>query len=405
MATRNRAKEPHAKDPRKLPSGRWQARVTYYDPETGKRLETSKTFDTERTAKKWGREQEMSYREDPNRKPPSEERLGPFLKGWLNDVSAGQVRDTTLVAYRRYVKPILNDPIANKSLKTLTALDFQGIYAQMTRAGKAAGTVRHTHTVVRHALSDAVEWGMIPFNPADRAKPPKKTTVSVETAPTPDEAKQLLVGADTHRLKALWYLLALTGCRRGEALGLRWADIDEDQQIIYIRRTLTSDGGLRSMHEPKTSQGRRTLAVTPYLLELLREHQHQQKLERIAKGSAWKNSDGYVFVTREGGMLWPNDVWATFKRLLKRSKLRTDIRIHDLRHAMASFWLAHGVPIKVVSERLGHANISITLQIYGHLLPNMQSDAATDMEVRFLGERSSGKKSISTSSPRDPREL
>ncbi|WP_243239904.1 tyrosine-type recombinase/integrase [Sulfobacillus harzensis] len=120
-------------------------------------------------------------------------------------------------------------------------------------------------------------------------------------------------------------------------------------------------------------------------MELLREHRHQQELERMAKGSVWRNADDYVFVTRNGGMLWPNDVWATFKRLLKRAGLRSDIRIHDLRHAMASFWLAHGVPVKVVSERLGHANISITLQIYGHLLPNMQEQAAADMEAMFLG--------------------
>ncbi|HBQ95869.1 MAG TPA: site-specific integrase, partial [Sulfobacillus sp.] len=196
--------------------------------------------------------------------------------------------------------------------------------------------------------------------------------------------KILLAVADTHRLKALWYTLALSGCRRGEALGLQWTDIDEDKKLIYIRRALTSDGSLRSIHEPKTAQGRRTLAVTPYLLELLSQHRHQQKLERLAKGVLWKNSEGYVFVTRDGGVLWPNDVWATFKRLLKKAGLRQDIRIHDLRHAMASFWLANGVPIKVVSERLGHANIAITLQIYGHLLPNMQSEAATEMEALLL---------------------
>ena len=383
MATRNRMKEPHAQDPRKLKSGRWQSRVTYYDSDTGKRRETSQTFSTEREAKKWGREQEMQYRDDPNRKPPSEQTLGGFLNGWLNDVASGRVRDTTLIAYRRYAKPVLNSPVAQKRLKSLTALDFQAIYTDMTQAGKAAGTVRHTHGVVRSALTDAVEWGMIPFNPVERAKPPKKTTVAAETAPTPDESKMLLSVADGHRLKALWYFLALSGCRRGEALALKWADIDEDKKLIYIRRTLASDGSFRSIHEPKTSQGRRPLSATPYLLELFRAHRHQQKLERLAVGSEWAHSE-YVFVNRRGGLLWPNTVWATFKRLLKQASLRNDIRIHDLRHAMASFWLSNGVPVKVVSERLGHANIAITLQIYGHLLPNMQADAAADMESLFL---------------------
>jgi integrase len=358
-----------------------------YDPDTGKRHELTQTFDTKKEAKNWAEKEAAQYRDDPNRKPPSEETLSEYLTRWLNDVAAGRVRNTTLIAYRRYVKPVMTRPIAEKPLKSLTALDFQGIYTEMTKVGKAAGTVRHTHTVVRNALSDAVEWGMIPFNPVDRAKPPKKTTAPVETMPTPDEARALLEVGDSHRLKALWYTLALSGCRRGEALGLQWTDIDEDKKLIYIRRALTSDGSLRSIHEPKTAQGRRTLAGTPYLLELLSQHRHQQKLERLAKGAMWKNSAGYVFVTRSGGLLWPNDVWAMFKRLLKKANLRKDIRVHDLRHAMASFWLANGVPVKVVSERLGHANIGITLQIYGHLLPNMQEQAAADMEEAFLGKR------------------
>ncbi|MCL5972468.1 MAG: site-specific integrase [Firmicutes bacterium] len=303
-----------------------------YDPDTGKRHELTQTFDTKKEAKNWAEKEAAQYRDDPNRKPPSEETLSEYLTRWLNDVAAGRVRDTTLIAYRRYVKPVMTRPIAEKPLKSLTALDFQGIYTEMTKVGKAAGTVRHTHTVVRNALSDAVEWGMIPFNPVDRAKPPKKTTAPVETMPTPDEARALLEVADSHRLKALWYTLALSGCRRGEALGLQWTDIDEDKKLIYIRRALTSDGSLRSIHEPKTAQGRRTLAGTPYLLELLSQHRHQQKLERLAKGAMWKNSAGYVFVTRSGGLLWPNDVWAMFKRLLKKANLRKDIRVHDLRH-------------------------------------------------------------------------
>ncbi len=254
-------------------------RVVIYDAETGKRREMTQTFETKKEAKNWAEVEAAKYREDPNRKPPSEETLGEYLNRWLNDVAAGRIRDTTLIAYRRYVKPVTRRAIAQKPLKSLTALDLQGVYTEMTKAGKAAMTVRHTHTVVRDALSDAVEWGMIPFNPADRAKPPKKTTAPVETAPTPDEARSLLEEADSHRLKALWYLLALSGCRRGEALGLRWSDIDESKRIIYIQRSLTSDGSLRSIHEPKTAQGRRPLAVTPYLLELLNQHQHQQKLE------------------------------------------------------------------------------------------------------------------------------
>lgn len=198
-----RLKDSYAVEPRKLPSGHWKGRVVIYDVDTGKRREMTKTFDTKKDAKNWAEKEAAQYRDDPNRKPPSEETLGEYLNRWLNDVAAGRIRDTTLIAYRRYVKPVTTRAIAQKPLKSLTALDLQGVYTEMTKAGKAAMTVRHTLTVVRDALSDAVEWGMIPFNPADRAKPPKKTTAPVETAPTPDEARALLEEADSHRLKAL----------------------------------------------------------------------------------------------------------------------------------------------------------------------------------------------------------
>ncbi len=378
-----RLKEPHAQDPRKLGSGKWQARVTYYDADTGKRREISQSFATEREAKKWGREQEIAYRDDPHRKPPSDETLGDYLTRWLDDVAAGQVQDTTLVAYRRYAKPIMMSAVALKALKALTPMDFQVIYTQMTQAGKAPVTVRHTHTIVHSALDDAVEWGLIPTNPTLHAKPPRKGPQATITPPTPAESKMLLGAAEQDRLKALWWFIALTGCRRGEALGLQWDDIDEQHRLVHIRRTLASDGALRSIHEPKTSAGRRMIAVTPYLLEILHAHHGQQRLERVAMGSDW-NTTPYVFVNQKGGLLWPNNVWLRFKRLLRRAGVVETIRIHDLRHAMATFWLANGVPVKVVSERLGHANISITLQIYGHLLPNMQADAADEMEALFL---------------------
>ena len=197
----NRAKEPHAKDPRKLTSGRWQARVTFYDAETGKRCETSHTFATEREAKKWGREQEAEYRTDPNRKPPSEETFATFCDRWLEGVAAARTRDTTVKAYRRYAKPLIA-AFGHKALKALTPGDFQAVYAQMLKGGKATSTIHHTHVVGRSALDEAVSWGLIPFNPADRAKPPRVVSPEI-VPPSADETQRLLETAASDRLKAL----------------------------------------------------------------------------------------------------------------------------------------------------------------------------------------------------------
>lgn len=128
----NRVKGPYAVEPRRLPSGRWKGLVVRYDLETGKRHELTQTFDTKKEAKNWAETEAARYRDDPNRRPPSEETVGEYLNRWLNDVAAGQVRDTTLIAYRRYVKPIMGSPAAQKPIRSVTALDFQGIYTDMT---------------------------------------------------------------------------------------------------------------------------------------------------------------------------------------------------------------------------------------------------------------------------------
>ena len=377
---RNREKEPHAQDPRKLTSGRWQARVTYYDPDTGQRHEIGRTFDTEREAKKWGREQEMAYREDPNRKPPSEEAFAEFFEKWLEGVAASRVRDTTTKAYRRYAKPVIR-ALGRKPLKALTPADFQSVYADMLKEGKATSTVHHTHVVAHSSLDEAVNWGLIPFNPVDRVKPPRVTSPEI-VPPRADEARALLDAAKHHRLKALWWFIAITGCRKGEAVALKWSDIDWDGKVVWIRRTAAEEGGLLTVHDTKTVKGRRAVALSAYLLDILQEHQELQDLERELNGPDW-NSGELVFPSRRGTMLWPTNVATIFRKLRREVGCRDDIKIHGLRHAMATDWLVAGVPIKVVSERLGHANIAITLQIYGHLLSNMQADAAEKMDGRL----------------------
>ena len=376
-------KDPYAVEPRKLPSGRWKGRVVRYDPDTGKRHEMTQTFDTKREAKHWAETEAAKYREDPNRKPPSEETFASFFKKWLEGTAVGRVRDTTFLTYQRYAAHCLT-AFGNKPLKTLTPADFQALYAQMLAAGKATSTVHHTHVVAHSALDEAVNWGLIPYNPTDRVKPPRVTSPEI-VPPTKEEALRLLEVAENDRLKALWWFVALTGCRRGEVVALKWTDIDWDQRTIWIQRTAAEFNNLLTVHDTKTAKGRRTIALSSYLLNILDAHRERQRVEREFFGKEW-NREGWVFPSERGTMFWPTNVSAHYRRLRTRASVST-VRLHDLRHAMATAWIAAGVPIKVVSERLGHASISITLQIYGHVLPNMQRDAVDQMDALFVGER------------------
>lgn len=357
---------------------RWQGIIKYPDPDQpGQWRQRSKTFARRSEAQKWVDDALNTHRKNPQYRSPSVEAFGSYLNRWLDEVVAGKVRDTTLIAYRRYAKPLIAI-LGKRRLDTLTPLDIQGVYSDMAKKGKAAVTIRHTHTIARSALADAVEWGLIPTSPADRVKPPR-TVHQERVTMTLEQAQKLLEGAENDRLRALWWFLAMTGCRRGEALALKWDDIDWNRKVVVIQRTLATEGSFRTFHEPKTAKGRRTVALSDHTIEVLKLHYEGQRAERLERGSTWKD-EGYVFTNRYGGLLWPNDVWRTFKRLVERTGLPKAIRMHDLRHAMATAWLANGIPVKVVSERLGHGDISVTLQIYGHVLPNMQAEAAEAMD-------------------------
>jgi integrase len=272
--------------------------------------------------------------------------------------------------------------LGDRPIKTLTPLDIQNVYTQLLDEGKAPATVRHVRVIIHGAFQDAVTWDLVSKDPARGTKAPKPSR-PVLKIPTVEEARTFLQTAESHRLYALWAFLAMTGCRRGEALALQWSDIDWDRRVVTIQRTQSGWGTKRVANPPKTPSGRRVVALSDYVLEVLGKHREEQNIEQGAAGSEW-NDGGWVFTTRHGTWLAGGHVYDSFKRLSEQAGLPGTVRPHDLRHAMASYWLAKGIPVKVVSERLGHANIAITLEIYGHLLPNMQADAAEKMDALFF---------------------
>ncbi len=378
----HRVKEPYAIEPRKLPSGRWKGRVVRYDLESGKRHELTQTFETKKEAKNWAETEAANYRNDPNRKPPTEETVTEFLDQWFPQMlSQRSLRPTSIARYRADMDHIKR-LVGSKPLKDLTPMDIQAVYAKLLEEGLSPNTVRHVRVILHGALGDAVTWDVLAKDPLRGTKPPKSVRREFQL-PSPEDARALLQVAQPDRLYALWVFLALTGCRRGEALALKWDDIDWERKSVTIQRTQSGWGANRSVHPPKTASGRRVVALSDYLIAILLRHREQQNVERGAAGVEW-HENGWVFTTRRGTWFAGGHIYDYFKRLVEQAGLPDSLRPHDLRHAMASYWLAEGVPIKVVSERLGHSNISITLDIYGHLLPHMQAEAADKMDAFLL---------------------
>jgi len=241
--------------------------------------------------------------------------------------------------------------------------------------------VRHIHALLHRALTDAVRWGKLQRNPADAADPPRISRIGANEMKS-WSAKQLqifLSKTKSDRLNPLWHTLATTGMRRGEALGLRWNDVDLEGAngtgpVLLVRQALVSAGYKVSFTEPKTKRGRRTIALdagTVMVLKAWRDIQH-------AEAQHWKKlwiETGLVF-TRENGTAWhPDRVSKLFEDAVSASGLPR-IRLHDLRHTHATIALGASIHPKVVSDRLGHNTVAFTLDVYSHCIPALAQDAA-----------------------------
>lgn len=241
----------------------------------------------------------------------------------------------------------------------------------MLDEGKSARTVRLTHTILKNALQQAVKWNKINRNPCDVVELPRQERKEMRCL-TPDQAAAFMEAAIYSPWKAFFSLMLASGMRPGEALGLKWSDVDFDKKRVIVSRSLTrKKGGGWELQEPKTNRSRRTIPLPPTVMEDLREHRRLQKVVKI---------NGFVFAADNGEPMNDKNIFRRhFKPLLKEANL-PDIRLYDLRHTCATLLLAAGENPKVVSERLGHASITLTLDTYSHVLPDMQQAAAEKLE-------------------------
>jgi integrase/predicted RNA-binding Zn-ribbon protein involved in translation (DUF1610 family) len=313
---------------------------------------------------------------------PSRLSLREFLcKVWLPAIESG-VRETTLCGYRMLVEQHLVPQLGAVQLQSLNAAQINAHYAKLLASGRVHGsgglspnTVHHVHAVLHRALRDAVKWSYLQTNVAACADPPRASAQHRELAFWSEEQLHaFLDSVAEQRLYPLWRFLAMTGCRRGEALGLIWPDLDIENGRVAIRRALVPINGKLRETEPKTKRGRRLIALDAETVAVLRQQAASQLAEQQALGDGWLDS-GRVFTAENGAQLHPERISALFRRLVAAAAL-PPIPLHGLRHTYASLALAKGVNAAIVSRRLGHATVAFTLDIYSHVLPQVDAEAA-----------------------------
>jgi len=313
---------------------------------------------------------------------PSRSTLAEYLERWLESVKV-KVAGKTFERYDDIVRRHLIPGIGSVKLCQLQPLQIQQYYSNELLKGRADGsgglsaqTVLHHHRVLRSALGRAVKWQLLVRNPAEAVEPPKPQRKEMR-ALNEAETAWLLHAAMGTRLYVPLALAVTTGMRRGEFLPLQWSDLDLGNRVAFLRRSVEQTKQGVRFKSPKSKKGR-TIALLPLAVEILKEHRrHQLNLRRVL-GDAYHDLD--LICSCEDGSIWAPDAFSSsFVGFARRAGLK-GVRLHDMRHTHATQLLRQGVHPKVVSERLGHSNIGITLDIYSHVLPGMQEDAAQKLE-------------------------
>ncbi len=347
---------------------------------------------------------------------------GYLVNEWLPAVK-GSLRPSTYSSYRLHVECYLVPRIGTIRLRHLKASDIDACYQELledgrrrrpkvkdadgqevpdvpTKLGLSPMTVHHTHTVLHKALALAVKRKYIATNPDDASEPPKVKGADKHEMKTwsGDQVRAFLEATEGDRLNPLWRLIVSLGLRRGEALGLMWKDVDlrpqtlrlgEDEMAVEmvvpgtlaVRRTLVSADYVVKVSEPKTRKSTRVLPLAAGTVTALKDQAARQADESQQWGDAWQDT-GYVFTNEDGRPMHPDLVTKRFKETVQAAPVPL-IRLHDLRHSFATMALRAGVPLKVVSEMLGHSNINITADTYQHVNREMLSDATARVEARF----------------------
>jgi integrase len=323
---------------------------------------------------------------------PSALTVAEYLERWLTDHAQHRVSAKTFERYAEIARKHLVPALGVHRLAKLSPLHIQAYYSEALTKGRvrtlrggiqetlpplAARTVKHHHRILSEALRQAVRLRLLQYNPCGDVDPPKPKRTEMKILDQARSAK--LIRAVDGKLIYVPVLLAImTGMRRGEILALRWRDLNLDGRTLQVTRTLEETATGIGFKEPKSERSRRSIALPTFAVEELRRHRRQQALDLLKLGIR-QTDETLVCCDHEAHPLRPRSVTKGFADLSR--KLGLGVRFHDLRHSHISHLLAAGVHPKVASERAGHASVSITLDVYSHLIPGMQEDAANRIDA------------------------
>ncbi|HNX29713.1 MAG TPA: tyrosine-type recombinase/integrase [Syntrophomonadaceae bacterium] len=378
--------------------GVWEIRYDSEDPATGKRKQHRKHFKgTKPQADKYLIEMQSMIHKGEYMEL-GKILLRDYLKKWIKDYCEPNLASKTLESYKCIINKYILPNMGGIKVNALKAAHIQDYYTLMTKGKKQGGaglsntSVLYHHRIFHEALSHAVNWGYIPYNPADRVKPPRKDTPEMKTL-SMESAQYVLDNYRDHKTYLPVLLAIKTGMRQGEICGLRWENVDLQTGIISVTHALQRQGKELVLKEPKTKKSRRSIPVPDDVTKELRRVKARQAEDRLSLGKGY-DPRGFICAWEDGRPFEPDWVSKQWRKIIKddaekAKKELTDrhipdgVRFHDLRHTHATILLSQGVNLKVVQERLGHESISTTGDIYSHVTPSMQNEAVNALNAVF----------------------
>ena len=304
-----------------------------------------------------------------------------YLTHWLDTYGQTNVRAITREGYRHKLRPHVYPAVGGLQLQNLRPQHLADIYGGMATRGLSSRTILHVHRVLHGALAQAVRSGVIASNPADRVTAPKARTENPNVWGV-DEVRVFIDAIKEHPLREFFKLAVYTGLRRSELAGLKWREVHIEERFLSVMtvRTIVDGRGILES-EPKTQRSRRRVSFGPGAATEFLRTKDRQEIQRSNGGEAWRDT-GYVFTDSLGVPISPEVPTRAFKRVVQDLELPY-LPLKNLRHTHATLLLLEGTNLKVVSERLGHSNIGITADIYSHVLPELDRDAANTLDHRL----------------------
>lgn len=381
--------------PRREPNGTWSFVVDIgVDPGTGRRRQARRRgFGTKRTAQEeFDRLRVIAH--DQLYVAPSKQTLAEYLQIWLTGLPASGLRPSTIDGYRRNLEGYIIPRLGNVRVDALTAPQLDVVYTELLESGKrrdgtglSKRSVRYIHTTLHKALNDGVRKGVLARNVATAAgaPSPKSTRAPEMKWWTPEQLRTFLAFTADEAVGPIFHLAAMTGMRRGEVCGVRWADIDFDAARLEVRHQLLVIAHLLVFAErTKTDHGRRAVDLDEGTIGVLRAQRARQAAAKLLAGPGWMESD-LVFTRADGSPVDPTAIVKVFDRRVARVAVPR-IRFHDLRHTHVAHLIAAGELPLLIARRLGHASAAFTQDRYGHLFKNAGSDAATRVAAMVFGD-------------------